>query len=67
MEAARLSEDFVNIQIYSVNLNIHLFRSVNSSVTLSSLLNTHVHYGGNKRDKYLKFTRDTHLMTASVV
>ena len=56
MEAARFSEDFVNIPICSLNLNIPLFRTVNSSVTLVSLFSTHVHSGGNKRDKYFLVT-----------
>jgi len=56
MEAARFSEDLVNIPICSLNFNIHLFRTVNSSVTLVSLFNTHVHFGGNKRDKYFIVT-----------
>lgn len=56
IEVAYFSEDFVNKPICSVNLNIHLFRTVNSSVTLVSLFNTHVQFGGNQRDKYILVT-----------
>jgi hypothetical protein len=56
MEVAHFSEDFVNIPICSVSLNIHLFRVVNISVTLVLLFNTRVHFGGNKQDNYILVT-----------
>jgi len=43
---------FYNMPIYSLNMSTRLFHTVNSSVTLVSLFNTHVQFVRKKRDNY---------------